>query len=218
MFKKLEQKLQSMAGERIEFDATRFGDPVAMRTAWTSAMGGPTADTLVKVSSSRLEYRASLRGKLAALLFILAGLGVVIGFSTYKLSSGGLSFHKDTIMPLLIGLVFSFAGSALLYFVTAPVVFDKRNGFFWKGRKAPDKVSDRTAIKYCSKLEEIHALQLISYICSGPKTRTHYRYELNLVLRDGKRIYVVLHDDKDRARDEASILSRFLDKPVWDAI
>jgi hypothetical protein len=218
MLKKLKQKLQSMAAEIKKYDPSGFGDPIAMQTEWTSSMGGPSADKLVKVSSARLEFRASLAGKLVFLFFTLTGLGIMIGFTIYKLSRGGLSFDKDTIVPLLIGLAFTLAGSLMLYAITAPAVFDKRNGFFWKGRKAPDEVSDRKTIKHCAKLDDIHALQLISYLCSGPKTRSHYRYELNLVLKDAKRIYLVLDDKKDKVREDARTLSQFLDKPVWDAI
>ncbi len=169
MLKKLEQKLQSMAAEIKKYDPSGFGDPIAMQTEWTSSLGGPSADKLVKVSSARLEFRASLAGKLVFLFFTLTGLGIVVGFSLYKLSHGGLSFDNDTIVPLLIGLAFTLAGSLMLYSITAPVVFDKRNGFFWKGRKAPDEVSDRKTITHCAKLEDIHALQLISYVCAARK-------------------------------------------------
>ncbi len=46
---------------------------------------------------------------------------------------------------------------------------------------------------------------------------SYYSYELNLVLDDGSRINVVDHGNLDRLRGDAQTLSRFLDKPVWDA-
>jgi hypothetical protein len=46
---------------------------------------------------------------------------------------------------------------------------------------------------------------------------SYYSYELNLVLDDGSRINVVDHGNLDRLRSDAQTLSRFLDKPVWDA-
>jgi hypothetical protein len=215
----LEQKIQRQTGDHITFDPSRFGDPTAMQTGWTPARGGPSPDKLIQVSALRLEFRASLRAKLALILFfILGGLGMMaIGFSAYKVSSGGLSFDENLVMPILIGLIFSFAGSYMLYCSTAPVVFDKRNGLFWKGRKAPDEVRDQKSIKCCVKLEDIHALQLISWFDTGSK-RSRYRYELNLVLKDGKRINLVLDDKKNKVRDDASAISDFLEKPVWDAI
>ena len=65
-------------------------------------------------------------------------------------------------------------------------------------------------------LSSIHALQLLSEFVSGSKS-SYYSYELNLVLNDGSRINVVDHGNLERLRSDASALSRFLDKPVWDA-
>jgi hypothetical protein len=218
MFEKLAQELKSLADSRKPVDPSRFGDPLAGQTGWTPARDDAAfGDKLVKVSSSRWEFRASARAKLSALVFVLIGLAVLIGVPVYKHLSGSLSLNKNTVMPLLIGLVFSLAGGFLLYAGTTPVVFDKRKGYFWKGRKAPDEVLDRKTLKHYAMLADIHALQLLSELCSGPKTGSYYRYELNLVLKDGKRINVVVRGDKNKLRDEASALSTFLGKPVWDA-
>ncbi len=65
-------------------------------------------------------------------------------------------------------------------------------------------------------LSSIHALQLLSEFVSGSKNSYH-SYELNLVLNDGSRINVVDHGNLERLRADASTLSQFLDKPVWDA-
>ena len=65
-------------------------------------------------------------------------------------------------------------------------------------------------------LSSIHALQLLSEFVSGSKSSYH-SYELNLVLNDGSRINVVDHGNLDRLRSDANTLSRFLDKPIWDA-
>ena len=51
---------------------------------------------------------------------------------------------------------------------------------------------------------------------SGSKS-SYTSYELNLVLDDGSRINVVDHGNLDRLRGDATTLSRFLSKPVWDA-
>ena len=66
-------------------------------------------------------------------------------------------------------------------------------------------------------LEDIHALQLISEYCRGSK-RSYYSYELNLVLRNGRRINVMDHGDSEKLREDAKTLSQFLEKPLWDAI
>jgi hypothetical protein len=219
MFKKLIEKMKSMASDRVSFDPSSLNDPVAMQTDWTPAKrGGANFRThkLVVVNSNRREFRASLGAKLFYFIFLLVGIGVLIGFSFSKLSSGGFSFQMDTIMPLLFGVIFASVGGSLLYYGTAPIVFDKRKGAFWKGRKSPDEVFNKKALKYFAELERIHALQLISEYCRGNKS-SYYSYELNIVLEDGSRINVVDHGNQSKLRDDATTLSDFLGKPVWDA-
>jgi len=220
MFRNLLEKMKSMVGNRIDFDPSSLNDPVAMQTDWTPAKGGGAnfrTHKLVSVSYDRLEFRASTGAKLFYLLFLLVGMGVLIGFSFFKLSSGGFSLDTETLMPLLFSLVFLCVGGWLLYFGTAPIVFDMRKGYFWKGRKAPDEVYNRQTLKYFAKFEQIHALQLISEYCRGNKS-SYYSYELNIILKNGKRINVVDHGNQNKLRDDAAILSAFLGKPVWDAI
>jgi hypothetical protein len=235
MFKKLIQKIRDIADGRKTFDPSLFGDPIAMQTDWTPAnSGGANFRThkLVNVNSRRLEFRATIGAKLFFLsvllfgmIFLLIGVGILLGF-VYQFLSGGLSFDIETeIIPLLFGglifslfgLIFSFFGGYLLYDGITPIVFDKQKGFFWKGRKSPDEVFDKKILPYFAKLEDIHALQLISKHCSK-NDGSYYSYELNLVLENGKRINVVDHGNKNKLRKEANNLSAFLAKPVWDAI
>ena len=117
---------------------------------------------------------------------------------------------------ILIGGVFATVGGCLLYFGTKPIVFDKVRGVFWKGRKKPGEVFDRRSLKNFTGLEVVHALQIISEYCRGSKS-SYYSYELNLVLKDGKRINVVDHGSIRKLREDAEILSKFLSIPVWDA-
>lgn len=37
-------------------------------------------------------------------------------------------------------------------------------------------------------------------------------------LKDSRRIHVVSYANKDKIRQDASVLARFFDKPLWDAI
>ncbi|MGD9033629.1 MAG: hypothetical protein PVJ69_01910 [Desulfobacteraceae bacterium] len=220
MFRKLFEKLRSFADEGDLFDPSHLGDPVAELTAWTPAKGGGAnfrTRRLVMVTSNRIEFRASIMAKIFFGIFLLGGIGVAAGVSYFHFSAGTFTFTKDTLMPLLAGIVFAVVGGCLLYFGTAPVVFDKSRGLFWKGRKTQGGISDSNSLKHFTGLEDIHALQLISEYCRGSK-RSYYSYELNLVLRDGKRINVIDHGDCDKLREDAETLSRFLERPVWDAI
>lgn len=219
MLKRLVEKLQRLSREAVAYDPSRFDDPIAMQTDWTPARSGGASfrtHKLVAVDSFRMNFRASAGAIAFCLLFLLLGLGVMVGFSAANLSSGGLSFSMETILPVLFGLVFATAGGSMLYYGARPIVFDKRSGAFWKGRQAPFEVVNRRALKDFVELEEIHALQLISELCRSDKS-SYYSYELNLVLSDGRRINVVDHGNQEKLREDARILSAFLDAPVWDA-
>ena len=163
-----------------------------------------------------MDFRASAGAIAFYLVFLLVGMGVIVGFSASNISSGGFSFSMSTAVPLLIGLVFATAGGCMLYFGAAPIVFDKRRGAFWKGRRAPYEVVNTVALKHFAELGDIHALQLISEYCRSDNS-SFYSYELNLVLEDGGRINVVDHGDLERLQGDARTLSAFLETPVWDA-
>jgi len=220
MFKKLMAKLKSMASSGDSFDPSLFDDPVAEKTDWGPAKGGGSSfgtHKLVAVNPERVEFRATVGAKLFYLLFLLVGLAVIIGFSASEISSGKFGLNASTAFSLLFGSAFSLVGGLMLYFGTAPIVFDRRKGWFWKGRKSPDRVFDKSSIKHFAEFDQIHALQLISECCSGDK-RSYYSYEINIVLEDGRRINVVDHGNEARIREDAQTLAEFLDRPVWDAI
>jgi hypothetical protein len=220
MLRKLIEKLQSLGTLKSAFDPSRFGDPIAMQTQWTPAKGGGTnfrTHKLVEVEINRLEFRASTGAKAFFAIFILMGLGAMIAFPLAGSGTAETSFDDGMLMPMAIGFVFVLAGCGMLYFGSAPIVFDKFRNAFWKGRKGPDDVADRRQLKYCVDLGNIHAIQLISEYCHSNKS-SYYSYELNLVLKDGNRINVIDHGNLKRLREDAQTLSRFLGKPVWDAI
>ena len=220
MLRKLMQKLANLQDAGETFDPTIFGDPIAEQTEWAPARGGGAnfrTHKLVEVSSDRVEFRAAAGARVFYLVFLIIGLAVGIGFSFVQISSGTFGLNVESIMPPAIGLVFAVVGGCMLYFGTAPIVFDTRKGYFWKGRKAPDDVFDKRTLKHFAKLDSIHALQLISEYCRGNKS-SYYSYELNLVMEDGSRMNVVDHGNQAKLREDAQTLSTFLDKPAWDAI
>jgi hypothetical protein len=220
MIEKLLEKLQNLVRTRSAFDPSQLGDPLALQTNWTPAKGGGSSfrtHKLIEVNPNRLEFRASVGALLFYLIFLLVGVGVSFGITYSKLSSGRFSWNMETIMPLLLGLVFASIGGGMFFFGTTPIVFDKREGYFWKGRKDPAELFDKTSLKNLAKLDEIHALQLIAEYCRGNKS-SFYSYELNLVLQDGQRINVVDHGNPAKLQEDAATLSAFLKKPIWDAI
>jgi len=50
------------------------------------------------------------------------------------------------------------------------------------------------------------------------KNGSYWSFELNLVLRDGRRLNVMDHGDYDALRRDADTLAEFLGRPVWDSV
>ena len=146
-------------------------------------------------------------------VFFLLAMGSAIGLLIF--TSDNSSFELAFIV--LGGVAVTVGCSIAFYRVTTPKVFDKHERLYWKGRKSPNEVFDKNKIKDLVEFDQIHALQIISEICKG-KDSSFYSYELNFVLKEGKRINVIDHGDVENIRIEAETLSAFLEKPVWDAV
>jgi hypothetical protein len=162
-----------------------------------------------------VEFRPTVGYRLFAAVFLLPGLGL-FGFMVTQLAADPNGrFNLGLWIPLALGGVFGAVGGYLLYSGTIPTVFDKQRGLFWKSRVTPSNSTAATEPNYVI-LDQIHALQMISEHCSGNKS-SFYSYELNLVLHDGRRVNVVDHGNRRRLLEDATTLSTFLCRPLWDA-
>jgi len=226
--KKLLEKLNEIAQEasrqaaRGLVDPAVFNDPLALRTDWfPKSPGGSNFKThqLRRVHGQRLEFRASAGMWAFCMVFFFVGLGVM-AFGVRHLAQGGAFFSGETLAPLLFGGLFGGAGMLMHRVGLTPVVFDPGHGYFWRGRKSPDRVIDPSGLKNCAPFSRIHALQIIpERITSSGKggSRSYLSYELNLVLTDGSRLNVIDHGNLDALRRDAGEIAAMLGKPVWDA-
>ncbi len=200
-----------------QFDPAQLGDPLALKIEWTPASrGGSSFRThrLIQTEFSRVEFKASAGAKIFYSVFAIAGLAFVTVFGIHLPSA---PFSVEEAVPLLIGAVFAVLGVLMFYWGTAPIVFDKGVGYFWKGRKSPQDVLEVSSLKKCARLDRIHAIQLIAeWVTTGKSS--FYSYEINLVLEDARRMTVIDHGNLKWIREDAGKLSQFLGKPVWDAI
>lgn len=189
-------------------DPARFGDSIAFKTNWEplNTIGDSfRSHKLVRVGPDRMEFRREMRA--VAMFAVLPLAGILILFYAF---SGNFS-----AFALFLGLGFTLLGAFLVYSQMAPIVFDKSYGMFSKGRGKPGKVPDIENPKKAADLESIHALQLLwKPVYTGKKE--YYSYDLNLVLKNGKRILVLGHADKNAMKEDARTLSEFLGKPLWD--
>jgi hypothetical protein len=207
--------------EAVAYDPSQLGDELATRTEWGPAKrGGASFGThrLVDAGPRRVEFRAT-KGALAFYaVFAVMGLMALVIFPAAAFASMGLQWRTllFLILPLVVGSVFVAVGGAMWYHGSAPIVFDKQRGEYWKGRVAPAEAANRHQIKERFELDRIHALQLISEFCRGNDS-SYYSYELNLVLDDATRLNVVDHGNRGELRHDAEELAKFLGRPLWDA-
>ena len=221
MLRKLVEALQNLVQPPVPFDPGQFNDLLAVQVEWTPMRpGGSSFRThkLVQLHSDRVEFQPAWGLKLFMGIFLISGAFAPIAFATALLLSGQMNSRMGftILIPIVMGIFIAAVGYMIFYRHSAPIVFDRYQGYFWKGRKAPNEVLNINAIKDACKLEDIHALQLVSEYCRGNKS-SYYSYELNLVLNTGSRINIVDHGNQDKIREDAQVLSTFLQVSVWDA-
>ena len=197
----------------------KFNDSVAQKTSWGPLKkGGASFGThnLAEVSSRRLEFKPTVFAVIFYLIFALVGLGM-LSFVVYQEYLSGFTLESDFIFLSVGGIIFFTAGTVLGYHGTKPIVFDKEYGFYWKGKKKPNRDIEYSHPELFTALNDIHALQILSEYIKGNKS-SYYSYELNLVLRDGSRVNVVDHGNLDKIREDARKVSQFISRPIWDTV
>ncbi len=172
--------------------------------------GGSNVKThnLVEISSQQIQYKATTGYKLFVLLFSIFGLGI----------SSIILIEGVPIFVGLIGLVFFSIGINLSNSALTPIVFDKSVGYFWKGRKNPRSVVNMDDIKTVAKLDDVYGIQVIKEYVKSTDSKgnghSYYSYEINLVLNSGERLNVVDYGNANSILQDASKLSKFLNKRV----
>lgn len=213
MLEKIQQAIQQRI-EKVAEDAQAleegFGDPLARETDWTPAKRGGThgrSRRLKQSGSDRLTFQPTLRMLLFYAVPTLAGAGILIFQPMQAMEPAWLQSAT--------GLIFLIMGLALGYRASKPVVIDKQLGLCWSGWAAPKSAEAARDRKGCAALDEVRAIQVI------PERLTHKEsvtsYEINLVLADASRLNLVDHSRKSVILEDAQVLGKFLDVPVWDA-
>ena len=199
------------AGKGLKSMAKSAQDPDKAGVSWRPLKGGGTNITTRKLkllNSNKAVFKPTIGSICFSSVFALIGLSILVP-SINDFSFGGI----------FVGGIFAGIGFVMLWFSIRPIVFDTSSGFFWKGWKSPRNAILQKAMKGCTALDDILALQLISERCSGSSSnggsRSYYSYELNLVLKDRSRINVFDHGGHKRATKDAELLAKFLDVPLW---
>jgi hypothetical protein len=188
------------------FNPKNFKDPVAQNTEWTPVFKDSNGNFKVKriieeAGGGKLGFQKSTSSKSLYRNCVFLGL---VAFAYMVISNNQvLMLRVFSLLAVVVGLW----GMSLQ---NQPFFFDKASGIFKNGRKQTVKFDD------------VYALQLLSrevQVKAPPKgeLKKIKTYELNLVLNDGKRVNVLAHGGFNEIKEDSDIISRFIDKPLWDA-
>ena len=219
--KKVERpELLSAKKPKKKFDYN--SDPISKKTRWVQATSGGAnfvTHRLLEINNQRVKFKAPLSAKLTLLIFSLIGLIAIFVFSQNVPSFHDSEKMNIWIVSLAIGAIFILLPSYLYYSNTKPIIFDKLQNKFWKSRNEKGPPTIRALPSEVNKISNIYAIQLISGTLRDLDSDYDYTcYELNLVLKDGSRFNVTVHNSDADIKEDAKLLSKFLNVPIWDNI
>lgn len=205
-------------GSDVPFDPAALRDALALKTGWTPMRtGGVSLRThkMLDRGGGRLEFQPTRMA--LVICWIIASSGV-----TGAMGLGLAMLHAPQVNPqvfLLAGVVnlaFSLGFAGWYYRRNCtPRIFDLTRGWYWVGRE-PALPTDSAADAKSCRLADVHALQLLRERCHA-KHGSFWSYELNLVLRDARRVHVVDHGERQALLNEATTLAALLRCKLWDA-
>ena len=193
------------------------GDPVGDGISWSPiAKGGTSFRTHKAVirDSSRFEFQLTTMMIIFPLAWIL-GAAFMLRMTFIDIL---YEIQIVTIFIRVVLVIFIFVGFYLLFMGWNRRVFDKNIGYYWKGRLKPIALTDPENYSLV-RLDDIYAIQILSeYIrrSGGDAGSGFTSYELNLVLKSGKRINILDHSSLMGIRTDARMLSEFLKVPIFD--
>lgn len=196
-----------------------FADDLAKQILWSQVKkrSGSAFKTHYAIvdNQSLLRFKRSFFMKFLPWLVIFFSFVLMYVFNDFNFDFSTYTFYNSDQYFKAGVVVFLFLlGIITMIFSSRHIVFDRRIGFYHKGFKPLGDSYPREG-KNCARLNNIHAVQVISEIIRSKNSR--YRsYELNLVLNDGKRINVIDHANQEAVRKDAALVSKFLEIPVWD--
>lgn len=223
---RLSKAFNSLRSPKLVFDPSVFGDPLATEISWSPLAGGGTDSRTyegVLVNPHRYEFRPSKKmitgGVIVTVLVVISNVAWIL-FAR--------NLHPKTPFPWLLQLSWylfwylplPLFSAWLVWYIwrdlRKSIVFDRNEGWYWKGRTSPSEQATPRVRKDACRLAEIHALQILSEVVRHTKQGSFTSWELNLVLADGTRLDVVDHGSESDLVADARTLATFLSVPLWN--
>lgn len=188
-------------------------DPVAAKTSWKPAKRGGVSirsHESICEGGNRVTLQPTGLARAFVALFPMVGAGV-IGY--------GLLFGFEVQVPWLpwvVGAIFLLAGPYLRALVR-PFTLDRSLGIYWNGSGEKSPGSVRVSNARAGRLADVHAVQIVREHVRMKEGGSFASYEINLVLKHGRRVNVCDHGDLSGTRADAARIAQFLRVPIWDA-
>ena len=209
-----------------DFDPASLNDEIAIKTKWGPvARGGERSCShrLVKSSDKVVKFRVAFISLFFPLFAMVVGSSILYGALTFNIQIPGPVPAK--YIGIALSLFFTILGISQIVPLLVPRVFDLDKGYYWKGRNKASSGKPE-GVPFCA-ITDIHAIQLVQeHVRRHPNQNAtkeqrknfqpYYSFEMNLVLKNGKRCNVIDHSDVRALRTDANELGKFLTVPVWD--
>ena len=202
-------ELRQDSGEK---HAPQTDDAIARLTEWTPLVkGGANFRTHKLQKSGFHSYVAAptLGYHIFYSLFLIFGVGALVGVY-FSLKESWI----PVVVLSLMGSVFIAVGLYLGIKAQKPFTIDLDLGTFYRG-KTYDPYDDH-AEGDSGSIRDIHAIQLLAERVDSDES-SYTSYEINLVLKDGRRVNVMDHGRGKKIYEDVNALSELLDVPVWDS-
>ena len=206
-------------------DPRYFDDPVALRTGWVPLSPGGSRHTtklLRQIAPQVLSFQPTAFSHYQSLVHFLAllafGNALIVSLlcNELNLNRPGEWWVISALVQILVGCVVT------LIMLNRAVVVD---GNIAEVQLGLPKLRWYKPFPWLRKLfcrsvpfTDIHSIQLLDEEVRPQREPMFWSYELNLVLRDGKRINLIDHRNQREICWDAGDLSRMLDVPIWDFI
>lgn len=177
---------------------------------WQPLNGGGTnvkTHTLQQFGNSMFEFKTTIGAIVFALVFMLPGIGTIIG--------GVVSFN---FFLLLHGSVFFLAGYYMLFTNSNSSVFDLKKGicyrkkssfinYHFKGIKQDEPI----------QLSTVKGIQLLKERVRGDKS-SYNSYEINFIFENGERYNLIDHGSYASSLKDARTIAAALKVPFYNGV
>jgi len=167
--------------------------------------GIPLTNMILTSIEGTLELRLDILSRFLYFSLILLG-SLLLFYATIAL----LSYHfLDTLWSITLGFLFTGIGIYTFSKQALPHKFDKEKNLYFKQNENLERENE-------TPLHYIHALQIISYTQEN-KGKEEEKSELNLVLQNGKRVYVCSYNKEEytRVKQDSQKIAQYINKPIW---